>query len=119
MPKFLIYVIVGSISALIDLLTLGILLGINTPQWLSVTIAFTTGFVFNLKAHALFTFVSPLTRKAGLRFTAIVAVNYILTLTTIETLTAFSLSLFTAKVVSLPIIAASGFFLGRYWAFKT
>ena len=52
MRKFMVYVMVGSVSAIIDLLTLGILLDLNTPQWPAVTIAFIAGFVFNLKSHA-------------------------------------------------------------------
>jgi len=119
MPKFVVYVIVGVLSAIIDLLTLDTLIGINTKQWLAVSIAFVAGFVFNLKAHSVFTFVSPLTRISGIRFTAVAAINYLLTLAIIETLTAFSFSLITAKLVSLPIIAASGYLLGRHWAFKS
>ena len=118
MPKFLVYVIVGLLSAIIDLTALNILITLDTTQWLAVTIAFIAGFVFNVKAHALFTFASPLTSKSALKFTAVVAVNYLLTLLIIESLTALSCSLMTAKVVSLPIIAVSGYFLGRHWAFK-
>jgi len=114
----MVYVIVGSVSAIIDLLTLRILLGLNTPQWPAVTIAFIAGFVFNLKSHALFTFVSALTKKSALRFISVVGVNYLLTLTIIETLSNFSFTIITAKVISLPVIAISGYLLGRYWAFK-
>lgn len=119
MPKFVVYVIVGSLSAIIDLAALNILLRLETTQWLAVSVAFVAGFVFNVKAHALFTFASPLTSKSALKFTAVVAVNYLLTLLIIEALTAFSCSLMTAKVVSLPIIAVTGYILGRHWAFKS
>jgi putative flippase GtrA len=54
----------------------------------------------------------------GSRFAAVVGVNYLLTLLIIETLTAFSLSLIAAKVVALPIIAATGFLLSKHWVFK-
>jgi putative flippase GtrA len=118
MPMFMVYVIVGLVSAGIDHLTLSILIQFNTAQWLAVTIAFTVGLLFNLKAHAFFTFTSPLTSKFAIRFTLVVAFNYLLTLIMTETLTAFSLSLITAKVVELPIIAVTGYFLGRNWAFK-
>ncbi len=118
MPKFVVYVIVGSLSAIIDLTTLNILISLDITQWLAVTVAFFSGFVFNVKAHALFTFASPLTSKSALKFTAVVAVNYLQTLLLIEALTSLSCSLTTAKVVSLPIIAVSGFLLGRHWAFK-
>jgi putative flippase GtrA len=118
-PKFLVYVMVGSVSAIIDLLTLSMLISVNTQEWLAVSIAFIAGFVFNVKAHSLFTFTSPLTRISGIRFTAVAAINYLLTLAIIETLTSSSFSLITAKVVSLPIIAASGYLLGRHWAFKS
>jgi putative flippase GtrA len=114
----MVYVIVGSVSAIIDLLTLRILLSLNTPQWPAVTIAFIAGFVFNLKSHALFTFVSAITKKSALRFTSLVGVNYLLTLAIIETLSNFSFTIITAKVISLPVIAISGYLLGRYWAFK-
>lgn len=118
MPKFVVYVIVGLLSAIIDLTTLNMLISLDITQWLAVTVAFIAGFVFNVKAHAIFTFASPLTSKSALKFTAVVAVNYLLTLMIIESLTALSCSLMTAKVVSLPIIAVSGYLLGRYWAFK-
>lgn len=119
MPNFVIYVIVGSASATIDLLTLNILLCLNKPQWFAVTIAFVAGFGFNLKANARFTFVNPLNKKSSIRFTAVAAANYFLTLVIIESLTAFSFSLITAKVVSLPITAVSGYLLNKHWAFKS
>ena len=118
MPNFVVYVIVGSASAIIDLLTLGILLALNKPQWLAVTIAFVAGFGFNLKANARFTFVYPLTKKSSIRFMSVAAVNYFLTVVIIESLTAFSFSLITAKVVSLPITALSGYLLNKHWTFK-
>jgi putative flippase GtrA len=118
MPKFLVYVIVGSISTIIDIATLSILISLNTTQLLAVTVAFIAGFAFNVKAHAFFTFANPLTCKSALKFTAVAATNYLLTLLIIETLTAFSCTLMTSKVVSLPIIAISGYLLGRHWAFK-
>ncbi len=118
MSKFVVYLIVGSLSAIIDLTTLIILISLDTTQLLAVSVAFIAGFVFNVKAHALFTFASLLTSKSALKFTAVVGVNYLLTLLIIESLTALSCSLMTAKVISLPIIAVSGFLLGRHWAFK-
>ena len=119
MPKFVVYVIVGSLSAIIDLTTLNILISLNTNQLVAVTVAFIAGLVFNIKAHALFTFASPLTNKSALKFIAVVAINYLLTLLIIETLITLSCSLITAKVVALPIIAVSGYLLGRHWTFKS
>ena len=118
MPKFVVYVIFSSLSAIIDFTTLNIHISLNTTQWLAVTVAFFSGFVFNVKAYAVFTFASPLTSKSVFTFTAVVAISYLLTLLIIEALTAFSCSIMTAKVVSLPIIAFSGFSLGRHWALK-
>ena len=118
MPKFVVYVLVGCVSATIDLVSLWLLIGLNMKQWLAVTLAFVAGFVFNAWAHSLFTFKSPLTKHTGTRFAAVVGVNYLLTLLIIETLKAFSLSLIAAKVVALPIIAATGFLLSKHWAFK-
>jgi hypothetical protein len=83
-----------------------------------VTLAFLAGFVFNAWAHALFAFAATLTKHTGNRFTTVVGINYLLTLNIIEPLTTFSLSLIAAKVLSLPIIATSGFLLGKHWAFK-
>lgn len=118
MQKFLVYLFVGSLSALIDVITLYILISLNTTQRLAVTIAFIAGFVFNINAHSIFTFANPLTRKSALKFTAVVAINYLLALLIIETLTALSSSLMAAKAVSLPFVAVSGYSLGRHWAFK-
>jgi putative flippase GtrA len=118
MPKFVVYVLVGCVSATIDLISLWVLIGLNTTQWLAVTLAFIAGFFFNAWAHALFTFEAPLTQQAGIRFTAVVGVNFLLTLLIIEAMTAVSLSLFAAKLIALPIIAASGFLLSKHWAFE-
>ncbi len=118
MPKFVAYVIVGSLSAIIDLTILNILISLDITQLLAVSVGFIAGFVFNVKAHALFTFESSLTSKSALKFTAVVAVNYLQTLLIIESLTAFSCTLMTAKVLSLPIIAVSGYLLSMHWAFK-
>ena len=119
MPRFAVYVLVGMVSAAIDLLTLSLLIEVGIKQLPAVTVAFAAGFIFNIKAHSVFTFNSQLNRKSGIRFTAVVAINYLLTLIVIETLAIFSLDLFNAKLVSLPIIAVSGFLLGRHWAFKS
>lgn len=119
MARFAVYVLVGAVSAGIDLLTLSTLIEVGLKQLPALTIAFAAGFIFNIKAHSLFTFDSQLNRKSGIRFTAVVAINYFLTLVIIETLTIFSVDLFNAKLVSLPIIAVSGFLLGRHWAFKS
>jgi putative flippase GtrA len=118
-PRFAVYVLVGAVSAAIDLLTLSILIEVGIKQWSAVTTAFAAGFIFNIKAHSVFTFNSQLNRKSGIRFTAVVAINYLLTLIVIETLTIFSVELFSAKLVSLPIIAVTGYLLGRHWAFKS
>lgn len=119
MPRFAVYVLVGTVSAAIDLLTLSLLIEVGIKQWTTVTTAFAAGFIFNIKAHSVFTFNSQLNRKSGIRFTGVVGFNYFLTLIIIEALTIFSLDLFSAKLVSLPIIAVSGFLLGRHWAFKS
>jgi putative flippase GtrA len=118
MPKFVVYVLVGCVSATIDLISLWVLIELNAPQLLAVALAFIAGSVFNAWAHALFTFKALLTQQTGIRFTAVVGINYLLTLLIIETLTAFSLSLIAAKVVALPIIASSGFSLSKHWAYK-
>jgi putative flippase GtrA len=118
MPKFVTYVLIGAISAAIDLLTLSLLIEAGIKQLPAISIAFAAGFIFNIKMHSVFTFNSHLNIKSSLRFTAVVAINCILTLIIIEALTTFSLDLFIAKVVSLPIIAVSGFLLGRQWAFR-
>lgn len=118
MPKFLVYVLVGVVSATIDFLTLVLLIKMGLKQFLAVSIAYALGFIFNIKAHARFTFESPLNKKTGFRFTAVVVINYCLTLVIVETLTKFSIDLLIAKLVSLPIIAATGFLFGKYWAFK-
>ena len=119
MSRFSVYVLVGAVSAGIDLLTLSALIAVGLKPLPALTIAFAAGYIFNIKAHSLYTFDSTLNRKSGIRFTAVVVMNYLLTLVIIETLTNFSVELFSAKLVSLPIIAVTGYLLGRHWAFKS
>ena len=61
----MVYVLVGVVSATIDFLTLALLIKMGLKQFLAVSIAYALGFIFNIKAHARFTFESQLNKKTG------------------------------------------------------
>lgn len=113
------YVVVGGISAAVDVAALWALLQLAVPRALAVAIAMAAGMVVNYALHHRFTFRSS--RAVGARsvalYLAAVAGNYLLTLALIEIGVRFGLGVIAAKILSLPVIAATGFLFTRRFVF--
>jgi putative flippase GtrA len=115
--QFLTYVIVGVLSAVVDIGTLQLLRSQGTHDTLAVSTGFFVALLFNYTCQRSFTFRSRHSSQILLRYLSVVTVTYVLTLA----ITHLSSSMFNTpvpgKIVALPIVALIGFLTGKYWIF--
>jgi len=117
---FIIFCLVGVVSAVVDLSVLYILNNIFVETIIiSVTLAFLAGLVANYILHTNITFSSKASTTNATKFLCVVVINYLLTLTVIKLGVDFAgLDVIVSKIISLPIVAVSGFVLSKYWVYK-
>jgi len=113
------YVAVGLISAGIDVLTLWLLLAARVERVPAVALAMLAGMIANYALHRVYTFRTehPLRLRSVLLYSAIVAGNYVLTLAIIEAGLRVGVGVMWGKILSLPVIAMTGFLLTRRFVF--
>jgi len=113
------YLAVGVISAAIDVLTLWLLLAAQVQRVPAVALAMLAGMTANYALHRVYTFRTeqPLRLRSVVRYTAIVAGNYLLTLAIIEAGLRVGIGVMWGKILSLPVIAMTGFLLTRKFVF--
>ncbi|WP_426075817.1 GtrA family protein [Janthinobacterium sp. PSPC3-1] len=109
---------VGVFCALIDILSAKALVYAGMYYGSAVTIGFLLGLVANYVLHAKITFKVASSHATMMKFGVVVAINYGFTLL----LSYFSMQLtgdfLAGKLLSLPVVAANGFLLSKYWVFK-
>lgn len=119
MFKMVIFLFVGSGSALIDL---GVLYALTNmiilPPDLSVSIAFISGLIFNYICHTYLTFGKSVTKGNLIKYLIVVIINYLLTLMLINIQLELGISIVLAKIITLPIIAIITFILSNKWVYK-
>lgn len=117
---FIIFCLVGVVSAVVDLSVLYILNNIFVETLIiSVTLAFIAGLVANYILHTNITFRTKVSTINAIKFSIVVVLNYFLTLAVIKFCVDFaSFGVILSKVISLPIVAVSGFVLSKYWVYK-
>lgn len=113
------FVIVGLLCAAVDTAVVWALDRQLFPYGIAVTAGFISGFLLNYVLHARFTFsVARLDASQLLRFVAVVAANYLITLGVVALLHGFAeVDVVIAKLVSLPIVAVNGYWLSKLWVF--
>lgn len=118
--SFIIFCMVGGVSAVVDITSLFILSDyFNFKSILSVSLAFFLGLVVNYYLHTYLTFKTAANKSNLVKFLIVVGVNYTITIVLIEFLTSYvELGLIISKVITLPIIAISGFFLSKLWVYN-
>lgn len=116
--QFVIFILVGASSALLDLYLLYALRKINLNINLSITIAYISGALLNYLLHTFLTFKKTTNKKNLSKFITVLLINYSLTLIIIYILLQLNTELIIAKIISLPIIAVIGFILARNWIYK-
>lgn len=117
--QFLVYIIGGLISAFIDIGVLQLMVTMGISPWFAATAGFFVGLLFNFIFHANLTFRSTTSVQAFTQYLVVVGLNYSITILFIYV--SFSIlqqGVLPGKILSLPVIAANGYLLGKYWIFK-
>ena len=119
--QFARFIVTGGVSAVVDLGALSLTLSMGGGRRVAVSLGFGQGLVVNYALHRSFTFKSmqPVSSRQLAAFGAVVLFNFALTLGLVEGLVGAGLPVILAKVVCLPVVAASGFTLSRRFVFRT
>lgn len=116
--KFFIYVLVGVMSAAIDIGLMKFLMLTGIHHLLATTFGFITGLIVNFLLHTLITFETSYSHTAFTRYLCAVAVNFFLTVFIVQFFHNWINMPILGKALSLPLVAANGFLLSNYWIYK-
>lgn len=116
--QFYTYVLVGLVSALVDIGLMQLANKIGVHYLLSATFGFVSGLVLNFILHTRLTFGAKYSYGNATRYLFVVFVNYLLTLFLVLLFQSWFLMALLGKVVSLPLVAVNGFLLSKYWIYK-
>lgn len=116
--QFLVYLIGGGLSAVIDVGLMQLLIYGGMQELLAVTLAFVAGFLFNYSFHARVTF-SHASRAAFVRYLLLVGANYLLTMLVVALAMRLADSALAGKLVALVLVAINGYLLGKHWVFTS
>lgn len=116
--QFAVYVLVGVLTLAVDVGTMQALLWMRWPDYLAVSGGFMVGFGFNFLSQQRLTFKASHSHLALIRYTCVVLLNYLLTLGCVWYIQYLGGPVIWGKLVSLPVVTATGFILGRYWIFR-
>lgn len=116
--QFLLFVAGGVLTALVDIGLMQLALRAGVPSLAAASLGFAAGLAVNYAFHARVTFARLSNRHSMLRYLAVVAVNYGLTLLLVALAQALLANPLAGKLISLPVVAANGFLLSKFWVFK-
>lgn len=116
--QFIIYILVGVSSAVIDVGLMKLLTVSGLHYLLAANVGFVAGLSANFLMHSHLTFKASYSHGALARYLAIVLVNYLLTMLCIHIFHNWLGMPVLGKIISLPIISINGFLLSKYWIYK-
>ncbi|MGZ8341693.1 MAG: GtrA family protein [Telluria sp.] len=116
--QFLLYVVGGVLSALIDVGLMQFLIHGGSGYVAATSAGFIAGLMFNYGYHASVTFTAPPSGRSLARYLAVVALNYAFTLACVALSVQLLGVALIGKLLSLPLVAVVGFVLGKRWIFK-
>ena len=117
--QFMVFLLVGIVSAILDLGMLSALIQLGSHPYLAVSIAFLCGLGINLWLHSRLTFQTNLSTQNALRFLIVVGMNWLIILGVVFIFEQLGNSYLFGKLVSLPLVAIHGFLWSRLWVFKS
>jgi putative flippase GtrA len=116
--QFIIYLIVGVLSAIVDIGTMQLALSFAASINLAVTLGYACGLTFNYLCHERITFKASTSPRTLVRYGICVLGNYLLTLVFVFAAVHWFDAAMAGKLASLPVVAVIGFLAGKYWIFK-
>jgi putative flippase GtrA len=117
--QFALFVLGGVLSAVVDVGLMQALLNNGASLVAATSSGFLAGLAVNYAFHAKVTFRQMHTASAVARYLCVVAINYLLTLAIVALAQYLVGSALLGKLLTLPVVAANGFLLSKFWVFKT
>lgn len=117
-PRFVVYVLVGVTCAVIDVGLMELLRGLGLHYLLATSLGFLAGFVINFLLHSRITFSAAYTHAQLLRFMMVVLLNFLISMCIVFAFQEWLNAALLGKLLSLPLVAVNGFFLGKHWVFR-
>ena len=115
------YLVVGALSFAVDYQTLVLVRHVfEAPLWLATTSGFWVSFLLNFALSRLWTFQDSNGHPAGqlVRYAALVAVNFTVTLVAVSVLHGLGLSLLLAKAATVGTLTVTTFLAYKHWVFR-
>lgn len=116
--RFLLYLAGGVLSAAVDVGSLQALLTCGVPVLAATSVAFMAGLLFNYGWHTRMTFSQQGNAVSFARYLCVVAVTYAMTIALVAGFDHAFGSPLAGKLVALPLAAAAGYLLGKWWIYK-
>ncbi len=116
--KFIIYVLVGGFSAVVDLGAFQWLIYLGYSVNVALFSSFISGLCVNYVGHVSFTFKVKFSWVSFVKYLFVVVLNYFLAFSVVWVCILVWNSPFFGKLVSLPVVALSGYYAGKRWIFS-
>lgn len=116
--QFALYVAGGVLSALVDVGLLQLLLNAGWPLAAATAGGLLAALLVNFSFHARYTFGKLYDSATLARYLCVVALNYGLTLACVSAADALLHLAILGKLAALPLVAVTGFLLGKHWIFR-
>ena len=116
--QFAVYILVGLLSAFIDIATMQLLIKSGLNIGLATTMGYAFVWVLNYFLHAKITFRSHRSHASMIKYCVLVLINYLLTMGMVFCSVYLVDNALPGKILSLPLMAVNGFLLSNYWIYK-
>ena len=116
--QFGVFLIGGLLCAGIDVGLMQLLVMKGFHHTAATSAGFVAGLLVNYAFHSRITFDQAASRASFVRYMCVVGLNYILTIVCVALAVAVADNPLAGKILSLPLVAANGYLLSRYWIFK-
>jgi len=113
-----VFLIGGVLCAGIDIGLMQLLIMKGAHHWTAASAGFFVGLLVNYAFHSRVTFGQAASKSSFSRFLCVVAMNYMLTIGCVALAVTLLDNPLIGKILSLPLVAANGYLLSRYWIFK-
>jgi putative flippase GtrA len=108
----------GLLCALVDIGVMQLLLRGGVHFASATTAGFLAGLLVNYAFHSRVTFDAAASASSFARYLCVVGLNYLLTIGCVALAVSLAGMPLAGKIVSLPLVSASGYLLGKFWIFR-
>jgi len=112
------YIAGGVLCALVDIGVMQVLLRAGAHFTGATTAGFLAGLLVNYAFHSRVTFDAAASASSFARYLCVVGLNYLLTMGCVSMAVALAGMPLAGKILSLPLIAANGYLLSKFWIFR-